>query len=68
MPREDWPPLGDSLTKPPSRYYTRESACSCPGWYWRRRCRHVDELQAALALLAANRAKWVERDSENNLT
>ena len=38
-------------------------ACSCPGWYWRRRCRHVDELRVALALIASNRAKWVEREA-----
>ena len=63
MPREDWLPLGDSLTKPPARYYTSESACSCPGWKWRHRCKHVDQLRRALALVAAVEKKWVEREA-----
>ena len=49
-----------------SKYFTTADppACSCPGWYWRRRCRHVDELRVALALIASNRAKWVERGGQ----
>ena len=53
-----------------SKHFTTidPDACSCPGWYWRRRCKHVDQLRAALALVAAVEKKWVERDSENYVT
>ena len=53
-----------------SKHFTTidPDACSCPGWYWRRRCKHVDQLRAALALVAAVEKKWVERDSENYIT
>ena len=49
-----------------SKHFTTidPDACSCPGWYWRRRCRHVDELRAAQALVAAVEKKWVERAPE----
>ena len=47
-----------------SKYFTTADPPACsPGWYWRRRCRHVDELRVAQALIASNRAKWVEREA-----
>ena len=50
----------------PARYYTSiaPDACSCPGWYWRHRCRHVDELRRALELVAAVEKKWSEKASQ----
>ena len=31
-----------------SKYFTTADPPACsPGWYWRRRCRHVDELRVA---------------------
>ena len=48
-----WPTL-------PAKYFTSETACSCPGWYWRHRCRHVEELRGAVELVAAHAAKWDE--------
>ena len=43
-----------------SKHYTSidPDACSCPGWYWRQRCRHVEELRQAVELVEANRRKW----------
>ena len=64
----NWPPFGDTLTKPPSRYFTSTVACSCPDYVYRRMrlglpCKHIRRLQEALALLSSNRAKWSEREA-----
>ena len=81
MPREDWPPEGDSLKRAGARYYTSTEACSCPDWTWRgsrpgkhhgRPCKHITALRRAVSLLAQNSVKWSEREatgqhSENNL-
>ena len=67
MPREDGPPEGNSLTKPPARYYTSVSACSCGDWTWRgsrpgkykgRPCKHMVSLQRAVAVIAENAVMW----------
>ena len=49
-----------------SKHFTTASppACSCPGWKWRHRCRHVDELRRALELVAAVEKKWAEKPSQ----
>ena len=60
----NWPPFGDTLTKPPARYFTSESGCSCPQWRfrpWARPCKHVRELRAAYGIIEANRLKWEKR-------
>ena len=59
----DWPPLGDSLTRPGARYYTSTEGCSCPDYVYRRmrtgqECKHQKALRQALELLAANAVKW----------
>ena len=65
----DWPPEDEgTLTRPGARYYTSESACSCPDYVYRRMrlglpCKHIWRLQEAEALIASNRAKWVEREA-----
>ena len=43
-----------------AKYFTSANpdGCSCPGWYWRHRCRHVDELRAAEELISSIRTKW----------
>ena len=50
--------------QPVARYFTTVSACSCQGWRWRHRCRHVDELRKAREIIEANEAKWEDRDTE----
>ena len=47
-----------------SKHFTSidPDACICEGWKWRHRCKHVDELRKAEAVVASNRAKWEERD------
>ena len=65
--RDDWLPLGDSLTRPGARYYTSTEACSCkdweyrgsrPGKYHNKPCKHMASLRQALQLLGRNAAKW----------
>ena len=51
-----------------ARYYTTTSppCCSCPQWRYRpsaRPCKHVKALADAEALVAAQAAKWVEREA-----
>ena len=51
-----------------SKYYTTADppACSCPDWQYRghiRPCKHIRRLQEAEALIASNRAQWVEREA-----
>ena len=41
-----------------ARYFTTIDACSCPGWYWRHRCRHVEELRRAHEIIEATERKW----------
>ena len=44
----------------PAEYFTTvdPAGCSCPGWRYRRDCRHYRELRAAMAIVASNKAKW----------
>ena len=46
------------------KYRTTTQACSCPGFWYRRRCRHIIAYREAVALVQAQDAvnlAWVSR-------
>ena len=43
-----------------AKYFTSTVACSCEGWRWRHRCRHVDELRRAREIIQKAELKWQE--------
>ena len=40
----------------PPKYRTDARACSCPGYWWRRDCKHVRAYREAVALVLAQDA------------
>ena len=40
----------------PPKYRTDARACSCPGYWWRRHCKHVRAYREAVALVLAQDA------------
>ena len=59
----EWPTL-----TAPSQYFTSTVSCSCPDYLYRRMrlghaCKHMQALRQAVALIASNRAKWLEREA-----
>ena len=39
-------------------YFTTPDGCSCPGWKYHRKCRHVAQLRQALAVVEFYRRPW----------
>ena len=61
MERTDWPTI-------PAKYFTTVDGCSCPDFQYRRMrtgqdCKHQKSLRQALKLIAANTARWAEREA-----
>ena len=45
------------------KYRTDAQACSCPGYWWRRTCRHIIAYREAVALVLAQDAANVTWDT-----
>ena len=50
------------MTSP--KYRTDLTACSCPGYWWRRRCRHIIAYREAVALVEAQDAVNLTWDTD----
>lgn len=42
-------------------------SCSCPGWRFRRRCRHIDEVKVTSGLAESKHPEWLRQAAREAL-